>query len=169
MSTKEIFLEEGKKRVISLTINGEVCEVLVAPQRTLLEVLRDDLGLTGTKHACGTGECGACTVLIDSKPMLSCMTLAADLNGRDVVTIEGLSEAEKLHPIQESFVEFGAIQCGYCTPGFVMTVKALLDENPNPSEEEVRWYLRGNLCRCTGYAKIVEATLKAAERMRGGK
>jgi len=169
MSTKEIFLEEGKKRVISLTINGDVCEVLVAPQRTLLEVLRDDLGLTGTKHACGTGECGACTVLIDSKPMLSCMTLAADLNGRDIVTIEGLSGAEKLHPIQESFVEYGAIQCGFCTPGFVMTVKALLDENPNPSEEEVRWYLRGNLCRCTGYAKIVEATLKAAERMRGGK
>ena len=169
MSTKERFLEEGRKRAVRLTINGEICEVLVAPQRTLLEVLRNDLGLTGTKHACGTGECGACTVLIDSKPKLSCMTLAADLDGREVVTIEGLSGGEKLHPIQESFVKCGAIQCGYCTPGFVMTAKALLDENPSPSEEEVRWYFRGNLCRCTGYAKIVEATLKAADRMRGGK
>jgi carbon-monoxide dehydrogenase small subunit len=108
-------------------------------------------------------------VLIDSKPKLSCMTLAADLDGREIVTIEGLSRGEKLHPIQESFVEHGAIQCGYCTPGFVMAAKALLDENPSPSEEEVRWYFRGNLCRCTGYAKIVEATLKAADRMRGGK
>ena len=150
MSSKERLLEEGKKKAFRLTINGEVCEVLVAPQRTLLEVLRNDLGLTGTKHACGTGECGACTVLIDSKPRLSCMTLAADLDGREVVTIEGLSRGEKLHPIQESFVECGAIQCGYCTPGFVMTAKALLDENPSPSEEEVRWYFRGNLCRCTG-------------------
>jgi len=169
MSTKERLLEEGRKRAVRLTINGEICEVLVAPQRTLLEVLRNDLGLTGTKHACGTGECGACTVLIDSKPNLSCMTLAADLDGREVLTIEGLSGGEKLHPIQESFVKCGAIQCGYCTPGFVMTAKALLDENPSPSEEEVRWYFRGNLCRCTGYAKIVEATLKAADRMRGGK
>ena len=169
MSTKERLLEEGRKRAVRLTINGEICEVLVAPQRTLLEVLRNDLGLTGTKHACGTGECGACTVLIDSKPKLSCMTLAADLDGREVLTIEGLSGGEKLHPIQESFVKCGAIQCGYCTPGFVMTAKALLDENPSPSEEEVRWYFRGNLCRCTGYAKIVEATLKAADRMRGGK
>ena len=169
MSTKERLLEEGRKRAVRLTINGEICEVLVAPQRTLLEVLRNDLGLTGTKHACGTGECGACTVLIDSKPNLSCMTLAADLDGREVLTIEGLSGGEKLHPIQESFVKCGAIQCGYCTPGFVMTAKALLDENPSPSEEEVRWYFRGNLCRCTGYAKIVEATLKAADRTRGGK
>ena len=169
MSTQETSLEEGKKKAVSLRINGDVCEVLVTPNRTLLDVLRNDLGLTGTKHGCGTGECGACTVLIDSKPMLACMTLAADLDGREVVTIEGLSGGEKLHAVQESFVKHGAIQCGFCTPGFVMTAKALLDENPNPSEEEVRWYLRGNLCRCTGYSKIVEATLKAAESMRGGK
>jgi carbon-monoxide dehydrogenase small subunit len=169
MTSKETYLEEGKKKVVKLVVNGEMHEVLVSPQRTLLEVVRNELGFTGTKHACGTGECGACTVLIDGKPMLSCLTLAADLEGREIVTIEGVSQGEELHPIQQSFVENGAIQCGYCTPGFVLMAKALLDEDLSPTEDDVRWHLRGNLCRCTGYVKIVEATMKAARKMRGGK
>ncbi len=167
MSSKVIFLKKGKKKIINLTVNGDLHVLSVAPNDTLVETLRNQLGLTGTKNACGTGDCGACTVLIDGKPMLACLSLVVDLEYSEITTVEGLSGGERLNPIQESFVENGAIQCGYCTPGFVMTVKALMDENPRPSEEEIRWYLRGNLCRCTGYAKIVEASFEAAKKMKG--
>ncbi len=167
MSSKAIVMQSDEKKEVHLVVNGDSYELLVSSHETLLETIRDRLGLTGTKHACGTGECCACTVLIDGKPMLACLSLAADLEGSEITTVEGLTEGDQLHPIQESFVEKGAIQCGYCTPGFLMAVKALLDENPNPSESDIRWYLRGNLCRCTGYVKIVEASLEAAKRMKG--
>ncbi len=168
MSAKEVFVEKEKK-LVKLTINWEKHDFLISPEKTLLEVLRNDLGLTGTKHACGTGECGACTVLLDGKPVLSCLTLAADLEGSSILTIEGLSQEKKSRSIQESFVEEGAIQCGYCTPGFVLMTQALLDEKPKPTEDEVRNYIRGNICRCTGYTKIVKAILKAADKMGGKK
>lgn len=155
------------KRIIELRVNGETYEVAVEPQRTLLEVLREGLGLTGTKKACGTGECGACTVIINGRAVLSCLTLAVEAQGQEVFTIEGLAQDGKLHPLQRAFVEHGAIQCGYCTPGFIMTAKAFLEENPTPSREEVRRAIGGVLCRCTGYAKVVEAILAAAQEMRG--
>jgi carbon-monoxide dehydrogenase small subunit len=167
MSSRAIILQSDKKIRIDLIVNGNSYDLLVSPHDTLLEILRDRLGLTGTKHACGTGECCACTVLVNGEPMLACLTLVADLEGSEITTVEGLAEGEHLNAIQESFVEKGAIQCGYCTPGFLMAVKALLNENPNPSESYIRWYLRGNLCRCTGYAKIIEASLEAAKRMKG--
>jgi len=151
------------KRVIQLKVNGEARELLVAPHWTLLEVLRDSLGLTGTKRGCDYGTCGACTVLIDGRPFLSCLTLAVSAQGRDILTIEGLARDGQLHPLQEAAIQYGAVQCGFCTPGWIMAAKALLDENPNPSEEEVRTAIAGNLCRCTGYAKIVEAILAAAQ------
>lgn len=169
MSSRAIIIQSTNKHILNLTVNSDAYELLVSPNDTLLDVLRNQLGLTGTKHGCGTGDCCACTVLVDGKPMLACLSLVADLEGSEIKTVEGLSGGDRLHPIQESFVENGAIQCGFCTPGFVMAVKALLDENPRPSEEEVRWYLRGNLCRCTGYTKIVEASLEAAKKMKGGK
>lgn len=147
-----------KEKVI-LQINGENREVFIEPKRTLLEVLREEIGLTGTKEACDTGACGACTVLIDNKPVLSCLTLAVACKGKEITTIEGLKEGEKLHPLQASFIEHGAIQCGMCTPGMILSAKALLDENPDPGEIEVRKAIAGNLCRCTGYVKIVEAIL----------
>lgn len=152
------------KRLIRLRVNEELHEVAVEPHRLLVQVLRDNLGLTGTKVSCGVGECGACTVLVDGKPILSCLTLAVTVDGKDILTIEGLSRKGHLHPIQEEMVKRGAVQCGYCTPGMVLMAKALLDENPNPTEEEVREYIKGNLCRCTGYAKIVGAILAAAEK-----
>ena len=145
------------KQVMNFTVNGEPYELLVDTRRTLLEVLRDDMGLTGTKEGCSLGACGTCTVILDGKPVLSCLILAVDAQGKEVLTIEGLAEGEKLHPIQESFVEHGAIQCGYCTPGMVMSAKALLDKNPKPTYEEIKQGISGNLCRCTGYTKIVEA------------
>ena len=145
------------KQVMNFTVNGEPYELLVNTRRTLLEVLRDEMGLTGTKEGCSLGACGTCTVILDGKPVLSCLILAADAQGKEVLTIEGLAEGEKLHPIQESFVEHGAIQCGYCTPGMVMSAKALLDKNPKPTHEEIKQAISGNLCRCTGYTKIVEA------------
>lgn len=150
---------------VSLTVNGEVYEVAVEPWWTLLEVLREKLYLTGAKRGCDRGDCGACTVLIDGKAKLSCLTLAVKAQGKEILTIEGLARDEELHPIQRAFVEQGAVQCGFCTPGMVLAAKALLDRNPTPSEEEVREGLSGNLCRCTGYTKIIEAVLVASETM----
>jgi len=146
-----------QKKLIELTVNGNVHEVAVKPHDTLLEVLRETLGLIGTKEACGMGECGACTVLSDGKPVLSCLTLALDAVGKSIVTIEGIASGEALDPIQEAFVRSGAVQCGFCTPGMILTVKELLDREENPGERQIREAISGNLCRCTGYAKIVEA------------
>jgi carbon-monoxide dehydrogenase small subunit len=157
-----------EKRIIQLRVNGEEYETVVAPHETLLEVLRDRLSLTGTKEGCGEGACGTCTVLLDGKPVRSCLTLAVEVQGREITTIEGLAPLGELHPVQKAFVEYGAIQCGFCSPGMILTTKALLDENPNPTEQEARQAISGNVCRCTGYAKIVEAMLKAAERVQGG-
>jgi len=140
-----------------ITVNGDEHHLLVDTRRTLIDVIRDDLGLTGTKNGCGAGECGACTVLLDGDPVNSCLVLAHEAAGRDVLTIEGLAVGGVLHPIQQAFVAQGAIQCGFCTPGMVMSTKALLDRNPDPTNEEILVGLRGNLCRCTGYVKIVEA------------
>ena len=150
---------------LALRVNGEPVDIAVAPNRTLLEVLREDLHLTGTKHGCDLGECGACAVLVDGRPMLSCLLLALDCDGADVVTVEGLAHDARLHPLQEAFADCGAMQCGYCTPGFLMTAKALLDERPAPSRAEITEALSGNLCRCTGYVQIFEAIESAAKKM----
>ena len=150
-----------------LEVNGEACEVAFAPYKTLLEVLREDLALTGTKHGCELGECGACAVLIDGRPTLSCLVLAHECEHRDIATIEGLSTANALHPLQAAFADLGAAQCGYCTPGILMTAKALLDAEPAPSRERIREAIAGNLCRCTGYQQIFEAIELAGSRMRG--
>ncbi len=155
------------KQKITLTVNKETRDLEVDLHRTLLEVLRDDLNLTGVKNGCGNGECGACTVLVEGSPISSCLTLAVTVGGKEVTTIEGLAEGDKLHPLQESFIEHGAVECGFCTPGMLLTAKSLLDDNPDPSEDEVRQYLRGNLCRCTGYTKIVEAVMGAAKKTGG--
>jgi carbon-monoxide dehydrogenase small subunit len=154
------------KRLITLIVNGENHEVAVEPGTILLDVLRGELGLTGTKLACDYGNCGSCTVLIDGKAVLSCLTLAIDAQGKDIITVEGLAQNGRLHPLQQSFVEHGAIQCGFCTPGMLLSAKALLDQNPHPDEAEVKEAISGNLCRCTGYHKIVDAILDVAE---GGK
>jgi carbon-monoxide dehydrogenase small subunit len=146
-----------EKELLELTVNGEVQEVAVKPNDTLLEVVRDTLGLVGTKEACGVGECGACTVLMEGRPVLSCLTLALDAAEQEITTIEGLSTGEDLDPIQESFIQYGAVQCGFCTPGMILTAKELLGRDKNPDEAEIREAISGNLCRCTGYAKIVEA------------
>lgn len=151
------------KQRISLNVNGVSRDVLVEPYQTLVEVLRDTIGLTGTKHGCGRGNCGTCTVLMDGKAVNSCLLLAVDAVGHAIVTIEGLAQEGRLHPIQEAFITHGAIQCGFCTPGLIITAKALLDENPNPTEEEVRAAISGNLCRCTGYDKIVEAIMAVGQ------
>jgi carbon-monoxide dehydrogenase small subunit len=152
---------------LTLTVNGESHDVLVSVHKTLLEVLREDLGLTGTKHGCELGECGTCTVLVDGEPILSCLALPADLEGRAIVTIEGMAEGARLHPLQQAFAELGAAQCGYCTPGILLTAKALLAQTPAPTREQVRQALAGNLCRCTGYTKILDAVELAALRMTG--
>ena len=153
------------KRLIQMTVNGERQELAVEPWRTLLDVLRDDLGLTGVKKGCDRGDCGACTVLLDGRPVTSCMMLAVQAADHAIVTIEGLADLTHgpLHPLQQAFVEHGAIQCGFCTPGMILAAAALLEENPHPSAEEVREAIAGNLCRCTGYVKIVDAVLAAAE------
>jgi aerobic carbon-monoxide dehydrogenase small subunit len=150
------------KRLIELNINGAICELAVEPSATLAEVLRDQMGLTGTKVACGTGECGTCTVLIDGRPILSCLTLAVDCQEQPILTVEGLSEGEMLTPVQQAFHDCGAIQCGFCTPGMVLSTTALLKANPRPSTTEIQKALEGHLCRCTGYNKILEAVQQAA-------
>jgi carbon-monoxide dehydrogenase small subunit len=153
------------KREIALIVNKRTYQLTVDLNRTLLEVLREDLDLTGTKFGCGGGKCGACTVLIDGEAMLSCLMLAVSAEGKTVTTIEGLSDDDKLHPLQEAFIENGAVQCGYCIPGMVMNASAFLAENPEPTEDEVRRAISGNLCRCTGYVKPVEAIMATAEQM----
>jgi aerobic carbon-monoxide dehydrogenase small subunit len=153
------------KKIINLTVNGSPHEIAVAPNRTLVDVLRYDLGLTGSKKGCGIGDCGACTVLMDGLPVFSCLVLAVEADGHEVLTIEGVAEGPDLHPIQQAFVEQGAIQCGFCTPGMVLNALALLRGNHDPSEAEIRRALSGNLCRCTGYQKIVEAVKVAAKQM----
>lgn len=156
------------KRELHITVNGDAYHLLVDSHRTLLEVIRDEIGLTGTKNGCAQGECGACTVLVDGEPVNSCLMLALEAEGCEVVTIEGLGSGDKLHPVQQAFVEIGAIQCGFCTPGMVLTAKALLDHNPDPTREEILEGLKGNLCRCTGYVKIVEAVEAASCLLAGG-
>ncbi|MEE8472367.1 MAG: (2Fe-2S)-binding protein [Dehalococcoidia bacterium] len=150
------------KHSIELKVNGEIYEVDVEPRRTLLEVLRENLGLTGTKKGCDDGNCGTCTVLVDGSPMNSCLLLAVEAQGREIETIEGVAKGEELHPVQKAFVEHGAIQCGFCTPGMILSAKALLEREPHPSDDEVKRAIAGNLCRCTGYAKIIEAVRAAA-------
>lgn len=154
--------------VIPLRVNGETHEVAVPVEKTLLEVLREDLGLTGTKHGCELGECGACTVLVDGEPVLSCLTLPLEVGGREVTTVEGMADNGRPHPLQAAFVERGAAQCGYCTPGMLLAAQALLAENASPSRDEIKEWLSGNLCRCTGYLKIIEAVELAAQRMASG-
>ncbi|MDE8651043.1 (2Fe-2S)-binding protein [Novosphingobium album (ex Liu et al. 2023)] len=151
---------------ISTIINGDAQEFLCDPTATLLDVLRDGIGLTGTKEGCASGDCGACTVVLDGQMVCSCLVLAAEAQGRTVATIEGVAEGAMLHPVQRQFLEHGALQCGFCTPGFIVAAKALLDRNPNPTETEIRYWLAGNLCRCTGYDKIVRAVMDAAAELR---
>jgi carbon-monoxide dehydrogenase small subunit len=158
-----------EKAHIQLRVNGEPVEVAFAPHKTLLEVLREDLGLTGTKHGCELGECGCCAVLVDGKPVLSCLVLGLAVEGREVTTVEGMADGPTLHPLQEAFAELGAAQCGYCTPGILLTAMALLEKAPRPSRETIKEELAGNICRCTGYIKIYEAVELAAARMRGEK
>lgn len=155
------------KKHIRFTLNGEQTEVAFAPHKTLLEVLREDLNLTGTKHGCELGECGTCAVLVDGRSILSCLMLGLDAEGRDVKTIEGMANGAELHPLQQTFADLGAAQCGYCSPGFLLVAEELLEKSPNPSRAEIQEALSGNLCRCTGYIKIYEAVELAAARMRG--
>jgi len=152
---------------IEITINGRKRRFDVEPNKLLLNLVRDELYLTGTKYGCGIGECGACTVHLDGEAVLACMVLAVDADGRSVTTIEGVADGDRLDPVQEAYIEEGAIQCGFCTPGFIMSTKALLKENPDPSEGEIREYLKGNYCRCTGYVNIIKAVQSAAKKMRG--
>jgi len=156
------------KKVLKLKVNGDDYEVFTEPWKTLVRVLREDIGLTGTKEGCNTGNCGVCTVLIDGEAVKSCMVLATQAQGKDITTIEGLSRNGKLHPLQQAFIDHFAIQCGFCTPGMILTAKAFLDKNPDPTEAEVKLAIAGNICRCTGYVKIVEAILAASKTMRKG-
>jgi carbon-monoxide dehydrogenase small subunit len=157
-----------KKQIASFRINGTMYEAIVTPNMTLSELLRDHLGLTGTKESCQVGECGACTVLVDGRPTLACSTLAMAVRDRDILTIEGLADGDNLHPLQQAFIDQGAVQCGFCTPGQIMMSLALLNENPHPTRDEVKEWLGGNLCRCTGYVKIVDAVLAAAASVAEG-
>ena len=156
------------KHHVTATVNGDAVEFLCDTQETLLAVLRDELGLTGTKEGCGTGDCGACSVTIDGRLMCSCLVLGVEAEGKAIQTIEGMSAGTELHPLQRKFLEHAALQCGICTPGILMAARSLLERNPDPTEEEVRYWLAGNLCRCTGYHKIVDAVLDAAREMRRG-
>jgi len=157
-----------KNEIVHFIVNGRPYEVIITPNITLSELLREQLDLTGTKSACGIGECGSCTVLVDGHPTLSCSTLAIAVRDKDILTIEGLSNREALHPLQQAFIETGAIQCGFCTPGMIMSAKALLDKQPDPSTEAIKEALGSNLCRCTGYVKIIDAVTSAAAFMRKG-
>ena len=159
----------GVKTQLALTVNGEIRDVIVPVHKTLLEVLREDLNLTGTKHGCELGECGTCTILVDGEPVLSCLALPVECQGRQIKTVEGMADGGRLHPLQQAFAELGAAQCGYCTPGILLTAEVLLAENPTPTRDEVRVALAGNLCRCTGYTKILDAVELAALRMRGAR
>ena len=158
-------LRDVERVVLTLDVNGEARQLLVPSHKTLLEVLREDMQLTGTKHGCELGECGTCTVLIDGKPQLSCLLLPIQLHGRAITTIEGMANGSDLHPLQVAFAELGAAQCGYCTPGILLAARSLLEENPRPARDEIREALAGNLCRCTGYTKILQAVELAAGRM----
>ena len=150
---------------IKLTVNNNLYELTVRPWRTLLDVLREELKLTGTKEGCGVGECGACTVIMEGKAVNSCLVLASEADGKEILTIEGLTDGDKLHPIQEAFVTHGGMQCGFCTPGMILSAKVLLEKNPNPTEEEIKEGISGNFCRCTGYSKIIESIQAAAEKL----
>ena len=153
---------------VSATVNGDQVEFLCETDQTLLEALRDELRLTGTKEGCGTGDCGACSVIVDGRLVCACLMLAVEAEGKAIQTIEGMAVGEALHPLQRKFIEHAALQCGICTPGILIAARSLLERNPNPTEDEVRYWLAGNLCRCTGYHKIVDAVLDAAREMRGG-
>ena len=155
------------KHHVSTTINGEPVEFLCETEQTLLDALRDELGLTGSKEGCSSGDCGACSVIVDGRLICSCLMLAVEAEGRTIETIEGLARGEALHPLQQKFLELAALQCGFCTPGLLMAAKALLDRHPNPTESEARYWLAGNLCRCTGYDKVIRAVLDAAAEVRG--
>jgi len=152
---------------IRFSVNGKNYELSVTPRRTLLEVIREELGLTGTKEGCGLGECGACTVIMDGKTVNSCLVLATEADGKQIATIEGVANGDKLHPLQQAFIDHGGFQCGFCTPGMIMSAKALLDANPKPTEDEIKKGISGNFCRCTGYTKIIESIKAAAEDMGG--
>ncbi|MGH2460942.1 MAG: (2Fe-2S)-binding protein [Chloroflexota bacterium] len=156
------------KHPLVMTVNGEPTEVMVQPYQTLLEALREDVGMTGAKEGCGTGDCGCCTVILDGKPVTSCLVLALQAEGRSVTTVEGLGDGDALDPIQDAFVRHGALQCGFCIPGAVVMARALLDATPRPTEAEIRWAMAGNLCRCTGYSKWVEAIQEVVEATAGG-
>jgi carbon-monoxide dehydrogenase small subunit len=159
-------VDAGGKVRLALTVNGEAADILVDGYKTLLEVLREDLQLTGTKHGCELGECGACAVLVDGEPVLACLLLGVECDGRSVTTVEGLAGSGGLHPLQEAFADLGGAQCGYCTPGILITAKALLDRHPRPTRDDIRDALAGNLCRCTGYLQIIEAVERASEQLR---
>src|SRR5262245_1948836 len=167
--TKKKSKPKFQKAHVSFILNGEQVEVAFAPHKTLLEVLREDLALTGTKHGCELGECGCCAVLVDGRAVLSCLALGVAMEGRHITTIEGMADGEGLHPLQQAFAELGAAQCGYCTPGFLLTAKELLENEAKPSRDQIKEALAGNICRCTGYIKIYEAVELAAARMRGEK
>jgi carbon-monoxide dehydrogenase small subunit len=155
------------KHHVSATVNGDAVEYLCESEQTLLDCLRDELDLTGAKEGCSSGDCGACSVLVDGRLVCSCLVLGVEANGKSIETIEGMSNGEKLHPLQQKFLEHAALQCGICTPGFLVASKALLEKHPNPTETEIRYWLAGNLCRCTGYDKIIKAVMDAATEMRG--
>ena len=155
------------KNHVTCTINGEEVEFLCDPQSTLLDVLRDDLGLTGSKEGCGSGDCGACSVISDGRLICACLMLGSEAEGKEITTVEGVADGDKLHPVQEQFLKHSALQCGFCTPGLIVATKALLEKHPNPTDEEARYWLAGNLCRCTGYDKIMKAVHDAAAQMRG--
>jgi aerobic carbon-monoxide dehydrogenase small subunit len=155
------------KTHVTTTINGEPAEFLTEPQMSLLDILRDEMHLTGSKEGCGSGDCGACSVIMDGRVVCSCLVLGVEAEGRDITTIEGIANGEDLHPVQRKFLEHAALQCGFCTPGLIVATKALLDRNPDPTETEARYWLAGNLCRCTGYDKIIRAVMDAAAEMRG--
>lgn len=152
---------------IKIEVNGETHQLTVKPSATLLDIIREDLGLTGAKEGCGEGECGACTVLMDGLAVNACLILAVEANGKQITTIEGLANASELHPIQQAFVDIGGMQCGFCTPGMILSTKALLDKNQNPTDDEIKKGLEGNFCRCTGYTKIIESVRVAAQKMKG--